>query len=188
MPLRVTSGANVIRLQVHLGPVSESLEQFELVPVVPEVASSTLTRLADGRLEMELVAGPGTDLDGDRALAMLRFRARSDAESQVAVLRLEEVSGLDESGVVRNRVSRRDGRVFVIGGAPLLEARMASVPSLVVYGRPGGRYRVEVADRLPESDQGWRTFQDVELLGEFAELEVAPEVGDRFFRCVELPR
>ena len=108
-----------------------------------------------GELSLETVGGdcyllrisavPGQLLLRAQPLAQLGFTATANQTSAIVPLLLSDLNASQANGVLVPKTLIHDGRVVVIGAAPLIEAMLSTneTRTLILYGRPGRNYVVE---------------------------------------------
>jgi hypothetical protein len=131
----------------------------------------------------------GQALQGSLDLAALQFESRTGDHSEIVPLRISGVEGTRETGLRLGRGIGRDGRVFLIGPEPLLDAIASSTQAqrLILYGRPGGWYGIASGSNVADAAT-WPLIGDLDLAGTFESMDVPAPVGPvAFYRAVELP-
>jgi hypothetical protein len=154
------------------------VSDFRLAPVSiqPAAGSShqvSMRSLGGGAWVLTVAAAPGRFLGGTNELARLAVATVPSALSGFVRLQVSEAKGQQPSGAWLLRPATQDGRVAVIGEAPLLEAQAHDGHrSLILYGRPWSSYAVQSAARLSGEVQ-WTLIQRIPLTNTFKVLPLA---------------
>ena len=91
-------------------------------------------------------------------MAHLQFLAISNQTSAFVPLRVSDANAYQANGALVPRILAHDGRITVIGAAPLLEALLSTneTRTIVLYGTPGKSYAVESSTNLV--NPAWTLF------------------------------
>ncbi len=164
VPLSLQSGTELRDISFVLGTRSDRLEGLSFASVAPEIGSSTLQPAGTNRALAQLTARAGEELLGAQLLARLNFVARSNEHSAVVPLQISEARATRPDGSLLARPKTVDGRVFVLGEEPILDALLETngARTLVLYGRPDRAYTVETSTNLLNGGD-WRLWQEVDL-------------------------
>lgn len=119
----------------------------------------------------------------------LHFQALPEGSSAILPARVRDVVGTTGGGLRLANGLGQNGRLFVVGEEPVLDALLATKGdrSLVLYGRPGRAYAVESATNLALG-AAWRLEQAFELDGRFTVLPLEAAGPGVFYRAVEQDR
>ncbi len=141
----LSSGVELTRLGFLLETTGNALTDFALRDAAPEVSSMLLLPISPDRAELSFDFNPAFAQTGARNLARFGFRAGPGVESVVVPLRITQLTGLRADGLSTSNTISHDGRVFVIGSRPILDAshRTNGLLQLLLYARPGTTNTVE---------------------------------------------
>src|SRR5688572_27997409 len=144
VPLQLVSGAALTNVSFLLEASEERLTNLTLQPLAPELAVASIQRLETNRYQIRLQTRAGQSVQGSLDLAALGFGTVLVNRSAILPLHLSGLEGTRETGIHLGNGLGRDGRVFIIGAEPLLDAIALSnqTQRLILYGRPGGWYGI----------------------------------------------
>jgi hypothetical protein len=188
VPLRLQTGTELTDVSFVFSVDATRLNDLSLGFIAPEIVSSTLQPFGTNQSRVQLTARTGDELLGSLTLAQLHFTASSNAHSVIVPLRFSDAQARQPNGNLLARPKTADGRVFVIGEEPILDAALEtnSSRSLVLYGRPERHYTIETNMNLAQAG-GWRTWQEIDLLTPWLALPDVPPVGPTvFYRAVTI--
>ena len=132
----------VTNVNFTLDILPPGLTNFALAAPAPPLASAKLQQTAPAQFQVSLAAAPGQTLTNSPTLSLLNFRALAGASSSFVLLRVSAVTADQPDGVPLGRTLADDGRVVVVGTAPLLEAVNGAPFQLVLFAPPGPSYTV----------------------------------------------
>jgi Putative Ig domain len=143
--IALKSGLELSRVDFVLEVPETKLSNLVLRAVSPEIASVLLLPLGPDLAGISVDFDPALAQTGLRTLAELGFTAVPGTNSAIVPLHLMELSGRTVSGLALSNAAPHDGRVFLVGSQPILEAyRLANGQvGLSLHGRPGRSYTVE---------------------------------------------
>jgi hypothetical protein len=182
VPVRLTSD-RLRRLDFNLEVPGNLLGNLVFESVAADLLASSLTPVGEGVFSGSLEFDPAGVVNGEREVARLRFDAPQEAPSGIVRLRATEVTGVTTGDEVLTAPRIRQGQVIVVNEAPVLEACCPAAPQLVLYGRPGTEYTIEVSPAIgPTAD--WTVVDTFLLEDEFL---IIPDVSlpdtDLFYRA-----
>jgi hypothetical protein len=121
-----------------------------LLGASPEVLSTLLRPLGANLYSLNLVLNPALSPGNQRILAQLGFLSMPQTHSVIVPLGLSQLSGTQSDGSAAAKPGTLNGRVFVIGKEPLLDAWLEPDFSrkLTVYGKPGSSYEIDFTTNL----------------------------------------
>lgn len=185
----VQSGKALDRVSFGLSLPEGSLRDLTLVPASPDVLVASLQRVALNQFTVNIQSRPEAGFEGRVGLVDLRFNTLADASSLSLDITPMDPTGLPKDGTPIVHAISRSGHLYLVGGAPLLEASPAASRKvqLTLYGRASGTYVLESADRVDATT--W-TPVDTITLGAGEEKRVLPLVtstGIRFYRARVAP-
>jgi hypothetical protein len=162
-----------------------ALTNLNLLPVAAELASATLTPLAANRSQLVFTPQAGQSFLGDEALALLRFTALASGPSVVLPLQFTNVEVRRIDGTLINLISTGDGRVFVVGGEPLLDVHPPLLGNhrLTLYGQPGHIYQILASPAAAGAP--WNSVTNATLTGESKSVQLPAGPGSTFYRAAE---
>jgi hypothetical protein len=172
LALELTSGADLNELSFLLSVTDAHLVNLELVSSGTEVIAASLDPLGHGFFGARLRMDPARTLSGTRAIGRLQFGTVASGVSAAVRLEMRELTGARLGGTEIANASAQPGRVFVIENEPLLDAKLnlaGGGVSLMVFGKPGARYRLERAPSL-SPDATWATEDRFDLQGTSGQL------------------
>jgi hypothetical protein len=161
VPLTIQSSTDITNLTVGLEVPQARLTNLMLSSVAPELSSSVLVPNGTDRSELRFVTAAGQVLDSAQTLAWLAFGTVPNTNSAIVPLDLFAVLAVRSTGAVLTNGVAFDGRVFLVGNQPLLDAEPGS--RLALYGHTGGTYTVEFSTNLPALT--WSNAASVTLTG-----------------------
>ena len=185
VPVRLVSGIELGDIRFAVDQPITALTNFSLLPVASELASATLTPLGANRSQLVFTPQAGQSFLGDASLALLRFTALASGQSVVLPLQMTNVEVRRIDGTLVNLVRTGDGRVFVVGGEPLLEVHPPVLGNhrLTVYGQPGRTYQILAS---PAAAGGpWNAVTNSTLTGESKAVQLPAGPGSTFYRAAE---
>ena len=186
VPIALETGTELSAVSFLLQADTSRLKDLSLSSIAGEIASSSLQPLGANQSLIQLTAASGETLLGSLTLARLQFNAISDLHSAIVPLQLSEAQAVQPNGNRLARPKTADGRAFVIGEEPLLDAMLQTngARTLVLYGRPNRQYTIEAVGDLADGN-GWSAWQAIDLLGSWIILsEPGTNAGNVFYRAV----
>jgi len=187
--LTLQTGTELTDISFVIGADAARLSGLSLGSIAPEIASSTLQPFGTNQSRVQLTARPGDELLGSLTLARLNFTALSNQHSAIVPLRFTEARATQPNGNLLSRPKTADGRVFIIGEEPILDAVLETngARTLVLYARPERHYTIESNTNLASADS-WSAWQEIDLLGRWARLPNPGNGGSTvFYRAVSQP-
>ena len=187
-PISVETAAALSKVAFQLDLPEASLLNLNLVPVSPNVLVASFQRASSNHYSVTVEARPGTSFEGTTRLVDLAFSTPGNATSASIALPPLLPLATPADGSAAIHALTRDGQIYLVGRAPLLEAKglKDGTVSLTLFGRPKGTFRVESANRV--DPQSWTPLQTL-TLGATEEKRILapiqPGTGSRFFRAVE---
>ncbi|MDB6039733.1 MAG: hypothetical protein JWM99_3574 [Verrucomicrobiales bacterium] len=155
--LSINSGLDLSSTSFNLKASSGRLEDVSIEPLIPELASATLTPSSASSLNIHLVAGAGELLQGNRPIANLTFNAGTNTHSEIVTLQPQNITAIRSTGVSVPQAKEVNGRLVLIGLEPLLEASPGTPVSLKLYGIPDQSYTLEFSKVWDFfSNRGWK--------------------------------
>jgi hypothetical protein len=151
LPLQLNSGATLEEVTVSLMIASDRLADIVLTELAPQVGAADLVPLGAGRYQARFTSRPGQWLQGNFPLARIGFRVTPGAQSEVAKVLGESVTGLRIDGLTVNGQGR-EGRVFIVGAEPMLDIQyLGEQVGLTLYALPGKPWMIEQASAMSAS-------------------------------------
>jgi len=184
--LTLQTGTELRDLSFMLGADATRLGGLSLGAIAPEIASSTLQPFGSNQSRVQLTAGTGDALLGLLSLVRLNFTALSNQHSAIVPLRFDGARATQPNGNLLDRPKTVDGRIFIIGEEPLLDASLEKNGSrtLVLYAQPERRYTIESSTNLAGSGN-WQVWQVIDLFAPRLPLPEVPQVEPAiFYRAV----
>ena len=119
------------------------LTGLSLESMLPELITTSIAGMEAGDSMLTLTSNPGEVLQGLHQVALLHFTA--GATSTFAPLRIQSMGIVMDDPDVVPALLANDGRVVIVGNAPLLEGTVngAGLRQLVVYGQVGTNYTLQ---------------------------------------------
>jgi hypothetical protein len=163
VPVSLTSGMELSRLDVRLGITPGFLTNLALVSPSSEISSLSLLAVSSSQVELSYVFDSSRYQGGSRILSEFGFVALPGTNSGIVHLRVLDLEGRRVDGEAVTKAGAQNGRVFVLGRAPLLDACAATNGSVdvTVHGLVGRNYLVDSSSILsPESwIEAWNWMQ-----------------------------
>ena len=155
VPVTMTSSTGVTNLSFVLEAPEERLTNFVLQTSSPDVSAALEQSGADHWSINYSAAGQA--LMGPQALGSLAFTVSSNQTSAFIALKVSSLAAVQANGVPLPRTIGNNGRVAVVGAAPLLEALIQtnSGRTLTLYGIPQTNYSLE-STVAPTDATSWR--------------------------------
>lgn len=152
VPVTAFSSAAVTNLSFLLEAPEERLTNSALQFVAPGISGSLLTNGANQSL-VTFEAASGQPILGTLPLGSLTFAATSNQPSAFVALNISSLAATQGNGVPVPGTIANNGRVVVVGAAPLLEAFLHTnrQGGLVLYGNPGVTYFLESTTNLSDA-------------------------------------
>ena len=165
VPITLLSAAGLTNITFRLTGSEAYLTNFVIDPVVPQLdpSSASVQRVGLDQFAANLNAVANQSLQGTGQIARLRFCGLSNHLSTILPLCLTNVAGRRSNGVSLPNATGNDSRIVFIGDQPLLEAKVTppSARFLMLYGRPGTSYKVEV--KADPSQASWDLVTTVSM-------------------------
>jgi len=186
VPVRLTSGIELTNIRFAVEQPITALTNFNIVPSSPDVGSATLTPESANRSAIVLVPSAGQSLQGDQALASLRFAARSNGPSVILPLLMKDLEARKLDGSLVANPGAFDGRVVVVGAEPVLEGRHTGdgTRRISFYGNVGVSYEIQSSVALMSAP--WQAVTNVQVTTPLMEVVVPPAGSNTFYRAVRL--
>ena len=187
MPVKVTSGVDLaqIRFLFRSTPAELTNRVFQLV--APQLASAVVEPAGNDSFQVTLNSQVGQPFQGNIELMKFLLGTPSNSVSTIAYLYGSnvEASGLD--GATLRNPHGAFGRVFVIARQPLFDAQASTngAITLVFYGRPGSRHRLEYTSDL-DNPAAWQFWSDVTVTQPATRFTVPAGLPAVFWRTVEI--
>jgi hypothetical protein len=164
---------------------ASSLTNLTLLGASPEVLSTLLQPLGANLYSIKLVLNPALSLGNQRILAQLGFLASPQTHSTIVPLVVAQLSGTQTDGSAAAKPGTANGRVFVIGKEPLLDAWLGTNFSrkLTLYGNPGSSYELDFTTNLPGGN--WQFGWHSPMTNTFAAFDADGALPQVFYRAVE---
>jgi hypothetical protein len=145
VPLRLTTGADLTNVTIVLDVDNAHLTNLALSDFATQVASAQIQSITDNQYQLQFQSQPNMRLQGDLPMADLGFGTTTSSNSAIVALHGASISGVRASAPTPITGVITDGRVFVIGTQPLLDASPGTNQqlALTIYGLPGKRYSLE---------------------------------------------
>ena len=176
LPLRLASRANLAQLAFELEIPDDRLQTPRLIPTGEEVLNLAFEPVAAGRYRVRFDFDPARVFTGTRDIASLRLQSQKAGKSAIAPLKLGALLGQRATGQWLTDGQGENGRVFIIEKEPLLDIDYGSPGrvSLVLYGLPGHRYRIQAGGALGKAGS-WKNESIISLIGTYEQFE-APDI------------
>ena len=188
VPIGLVSGARFYQIEFRIRTAADQLANLTVESARPDVFVVDVTHVAPGNLVVTLSANDGFTISAAPEIARLRFHSTPGTHSAIAPLALSSLQSVDSSfGSPTNRLLL-DGKVFIIGAEPILDATLAETGQrqVTLYGLPGVTYVAESTTDL-NSPIVWRNPVQITLEGLSRLLEGVPADGNAFFRAERQP-
>lgn len=174
-------------LTYEVVPLGASFPGAPLEELAPEVERAEFLPLAHGVVQVTVKFRPGALKTGVRSLGNLHLSAGTPVATGDSLVTVRSVSATRSGNGSIPVVLAQDGLLHIVSREPLLQAGVRQgVPTLLLYGVTGHRYRVEQATRLlPTAD--WQPAR--EIVAEAFPQEIRGLNESRpvlFFRAVNL--
>jgi hypothetical protein len=162
-----------------------SLTNLTLLGASPEVLSTLLRPLGANLYSLNLVLNPALSPGNLRILAQLGFLALPQTHSVIVPLGLSQLSGTQADGSAAAKPGTVNGRVFVIGKEPLLDAWLEPDFSrkLTLYGKPGSSYEIDFTTNLLGGH--WQFGWHWPMTNTFAAFDAHDALRQVFYRAEE---
>jgi hypothetical protein len=174
VPVVLQSSLPLTNITAIVQAPGSSLTNLALLGASSEVFSTLLQPLGTNMYSINLVLNPALSPGNLRILAQLGFLAPPQTHSAIVPLTLPQLSGTQTDGSAAAKPGTANGRVFVIGREPLLDAWLGTSFSrkLALYGNPGSSYELDFTANLLGGNWqfGWRlpmtnTFESFDANG-----------------------
>ncbi len=185
VPVSIAGNVDPVILTFTLEVPGNALRDFAWKSPAAQTGDLSIQPAGAGFYLLEISALPGRVLSRTEPAAYLEFVAASNQTSAFVPLRLSELSGLQVNGELVPKTIAHDGRVGLVGAAPLLEATVSTngARSLLLHGTPGKSYRVERATNL--LNPGWTFFGQATLTNQSLRFDAGPTNQTQYFRARE---
>ncbi len=184
VPIGFSSGARFDQIAFRLQLPPSQLANVMVESSIPAVAGVAWEQVAPGDLRVTVTAHAGSTLTATPEMARLRFSSTPGIHSAIAHLTFASMS-FQAAGAanVTNRLLL-DGRVFIIGQEPILDAALTEggQRQVTLYGLPGVTYVAESTEAMSDPVT-WQNPVQVTLEGLSRLLEGVPSEGNVFFRA-----
>jgi hypothetical protein len=164
---------------------ASSVTNLTLLGASPEVLSTLLQPLGTNLYSINLALNPALSPGNLRILAQLGFLAPLQTHSAIAPLALPQLTGTQADGSAAAKPGTGNGRVFVIGREPLLDAWFGTDFSrkLALYGNPGSSYELDFTTNLLGGNWqfGWR----LPMTNTFEAFDANGALPQVYYRAVE---
>jgi len=151
VPVTMNSSAGITNVSFLLQAPDERLTDFAPQLLPPDVSGSAQPS-APNRSLIRYDAVGGQPLIGTRSLSSLAFTASSNQTSAFVPLNVSGLAAVQGNGVPVPRTISNDGRIAIVGTAPLLEAliRTNGQRTVILYGIPQMNYTLESTTSLAD--------------------------------------
>ena len=147
VPLTLASKAPLTNITFNLDTLETHLTNFAVQAVANQInpLTTSVQRIATNRFAIKINTLAGQFLQGTGQIARLSFKAVSNQNSIVLPFMLTNVAGVQSSGVQLKNGAGAGGKIIIVDGQPVLEAKTDASASryLLLYGRAGASYTVE---------------------------------------------
>ena len=118
-------------------------------------------------------------------MAHLGFLAISNQTSAFVPLRVSDANAYQVNGALVPRTLARDGRIAVVGAAPLVEALLSTneARTIILYGTPGKSYAVESTTNL--ASPAWTLFGQGVLTNQSRQFDAGRTNRTLYYRARE---
>jgi hypothetical protein len=184
MRLQLVANDAVTNLSMLIDLPESPLTNLTLRGVSGDVAGAALLRLGPSTYQAVLQAGASTPFGGDENLAELGFQALPGVVSTIVPVRLSGLSATRQDGTTVADARSIDGRVFVIGEQPILEALVTTNRGrgLMLYANPGRNYSLQYSTNLALANT-WSLLTEVQMVQPWLEVtNVGPDAPAIFYR------
>jgi hypothetical protein len=134
--------------------------------LAPQIISSSFQAVGSNHWQANFTANAGDPLQSSLPLrlAWLNFNALSNAHSAIVSPTVSDVVGSLPNGTALANPRVSNGRVFLIGREPILDAHLSSnqVRLIDLYGHPNRRYLVQFTTNLLDA-ANWVPFQEIDM-------------------------
>ncbi len=182
LPLRLTSSANLTQLAFELEAIDGHWGTPQLIPTGEEVDNITLEPVAAGHYRIRVDFNAARVFTGTREIGSIRLRTQKTGKSSIARLGLSGLLGQRSNGSLLTNGRGENARVFIIEKEPLLDIDQ-SIPggaSLVLYGLPGRRYRIQSSAALGKT-ASWKNEATISLIGTYESFAAPNAVTPNLF-------
>jgi len=185
VPVALQSSLPLTNITAILQVPAANLTNLTLLGASPEVLSTLLQPLGANLYSLNLVLNPALSPGNLRTLAQLGFLASPQTHSTIVPLVLPQLSGTQTDGSAASKPGTGNGRVFVIGREPLLDAWLGSNASrkLTLYGKPGASYELDYTTNLPGGR--WQFGWHLPMSNTFAAFDANSSLPQVFYRAAE---
>ncbi len=182
--LSINSGLDLSSISFDLNANSDRLENVSIEPLIPELASATLTPASATSFNVHLVAGNGELLQGNRPIANLTFNAGTNLHSEIITLLPRNITATRSSGAAVPQANGIPGRLILIGLEPVLEASKGTPVSLKLYGIPNHNYTLEQKPDITPAVP-WKPILQYTQTNLFQGLQIVTNTPVMFYRTHE---
>ncbi|HMJ88165.1 MAG TPA: putative Ig domain-containing protein, partial [Candidatus Acidoferrum sp.] len=185
VPVSIAGNVGPTNVTFALQVSSARLTNLSLQSPAPETGALSLEPVGGDAYLLRIAAAPGQVLSRAQPMAHLAFTAVLNQTSAFVRLRLSDLDAQQADGELVPKTLAREGRIAVIGAAPLLEALFSTNKerTVVLYGTPGKNYAVECATNLLSPT--WTLFGQGALTNQFQRFEAGPTNQTLFYRARE---
>lgn len=172
-------------LTFALAVPSTQLTNLSLQNPAPQTGTLSIEPAGGDSYLIRISAVPGQVLSRAQPLGQLEFTAVPGQVSAFVPLRLSNLSADQANGEPVPKPLTHDGRVAVIGLAPLVEALLSAneARTVVLYGTPGKNYAVERATN--QVNAPWTLFGQSRLTNQFQRFDAGRTNQTWFYRARE---
>jgi subtilase family serine protease len=185
VPVVLQSSLPLTNITAIVQAPASSVTNLTLLGASPEVLSTLLQPLGTNLYSINLALNPALSPGNLRILAQLGFLAPLQTHSAIAPLALPQLTGTQADGSAAAKPGTGNGRVFVIGREPLLDAWFGTDFSrkLALYGNPGSSYELDFTTNLLGGNWqfGWR----LPMTNTFEAFDANGALPQVYYRAVE---
>ena len=185
VPMTLSGNVGPTSLTFALAVPSTQLTNLSLQNPAPQTGTLSIEPAGGDSYLIRISAVPGQVLSRAQPLGQLEFTAVPGQVSAFVPLRLSNLSADQANGEPVPKPLTHDGRVAVIGLAPLVEALLSAneARTVVLYGTPGKNYAVERATN--QVNAPWTLFGQSRLTNQFQRFDAGRTNQTWFYRARE---
>ncbi len=185
VPVRIAGNVSPTNVTFALEISAGRLTNLSLQNLGPQTGTLSLEPVGGDSYLLRISALPGQVLSQAQPVAHLEFTAVANQTTAFVPLRLSGLSAVQANGELVPKTLAHDGRVVVVGAAPIIEAMISTNEqrSIVLYGTPGKSYVVECTTNLV--NPVWTLFGQGALTNQSQRFQSVPTNQTQFYRARE---